>query len=465
MNIDHFGVPALCAAAAILLFAAVASAQESSPPAQTGAGSDETAEPAVEAKKIVAVARFEDRDGSMKDDAILSTLDTMLWSTFAGRKQSRYRVVRLEPAPPGCGLKCALEAAKAAGATYLVRGDTQWVADGLLATIEIVSVQTGAQLHSRRSEHVLEADFLVESTAEAISRAADHVFQIQDAQTVARPPKVTRPIIAVAHLENAGPALHPELFSMLDDAMYTAIAGIGQTRYQIGRLAVQDDRCDLECAVAVAKAAGATYVLWSAVEREADQMRIAATLASTSTGASIRAPRSVWVTEFRLLKLGVDQVSREIAGMLIRSSTPAVQQYGAASNPGTGDNADDVARAMAAYRQKTLESPAYTQARSNRNTGVALFVIGFVLDSVGVGLIGAGQPVGNQALVISGYVIGGVGTIMFFTGLGVWVSNQIRMNKLERGIPLGRSLRLDGLAPIVASRDSGAPGLSARSSF
>jgi len=39
------------------------------------------------------------------------------------------------------------------------------------------------------------------------------------------------------------------------------------------------------------------------------------------------------------------------------------------------------------------------------------------------------------------------------------------MNKLERGIPLGRSLRLDGLAPIVASRDSGAPGLSARFSF
>jgi hypothetical protein len=120
---------------------------------------------------------------------------------------------------------------------------------------------------------------------------------------------------------------------------------------------------------------------------------------------------------------------------------------------------------MVEYRQKTLESPAFARARSRRNAGVALFVFGTVFDIVGTGLLGAGFPANNNSLVVSGYVIGGAGVIMFFSGIGLWVANQIRMNKIERGVPLGRSLRLDGLAPIVASRDLGAPGLSARFSF
>ena len=39
------------------------------------------------------------------------------------------------------------------------------------------------------------------------------------------------------------------------------------------------------------------------------------------------------------------------------------------------------------------------------------------------------------------------------------------MNKIERGIPLSRGLRLEGLSPMVASREGAAPGLSAEFEF
>lgn len=423
-------------------------------------------EPASEPANIVAVARFEDRDGSMKNDEILSTLDSTLWSTFSGRKQSRYRVVRLEPAPPGCGLKCALEAARAGGATYLVRGGTQWVADGLLATIEIISVQTGAQLHARRSEHVLEAGFLVESTAEAISRAADHLFEIEDAQAAAKSPKVSKPILAVAHLVDAVPGLQDgNLFFSLDDALYSAVAGLHQSRFRIGRLPRSEGPCQKQCAIDAAKSAGAMYVVTSAIEREGDRLRVVASISSVSNGWSVLDTRSMWVTELPQLRHGVDQITREITIFLVKSSQPAGRPRAVAWGASGTQSAADVAGAMAAYRQKTLDSPEYAEARTQRNGGIVLFVLGFIIDSVGVGLLEGGLVVGSTALVVSGAIAEGVGTIMFFTGLGVWVSNQIRMNKIERGIPLGRSLRLEGLSPIVASRGAGAPGLSARFSF
>jgi TolB-like protein len=339
MNIENSVVGALWAAA-VLTVAGPVFSQDAAPSAPAEAGSNETAVPQSEPKKIVAVARFEDRDGAVQDAAIVVTLDTTLWSTLAGRKQSRFDVVRLDPpSPDGCGLRCALDAARAAGAVFLVRGEAQRVEDKLLATIEIVSVQTGAVMQSHRSELVTEAAFIVETTADAIRRAADSLFEAQVSQAAQKPAVVATP-----------------------------------------------------------------------------------------SGLTVSPP-------------------------------------GAAAGTGDVGNAGDVARAMVEYRQKTLESPAFARARSRRNAGVALFVFGTIFDVVGGGLIGAGQPARKQGLVISGYVIGGTGVIMFFSGIGVWVSNQIRMNKMERGIPLGRSLRLDGLAPIVASHDLGAPGLSARFSF
>jgi hypothetical protein len=516
MNIGNRVLQALGAAAAILLVAAIASAQEAAPPAPTQGDTIETSSapssaeiwaryqecetqlkpveqsefqrlspslraafldahcgdakteaapaPETESKKIIAVARFEDRDGAMKDEAMLAALDTTLWSTFAGRKQSSYQIVRLDPPAPGCGRKCAVDAAAAASAAFLVRGETQWTAGKHFAQIEIVSVVTGAVVHTRRSEFVLEAAFLVESTSEAISRAADYLFAEVAAPT--KPNAVKKPIIAIAHLENAVPNLQdPDLFYELDDALYSAIAGLGQTRYQIGRLPIPEGPCHLPCAVGAAKAAGASYVLWSAIEREGDRVRIVASLASASTGSSVRDSRSMWVTELRELKHGADQVSRDMVGVLVMSTTPVSQSRSGTWTPGVAGKEADVAGAMAAYRQKTIDSLEFAKARSQRNAGVALFILGIVLDSVGGGLVGAGLPSGNTGLVVGGAVASGAGAIMFFSGLGVWVSNQIRMNKMERGIPLARSLRLDGLSPIVASRDFGAPGLSARFSF
>ena len=68
-------------------------------------------------------------------------------------------------------------------------------------------------------------------------------------------------------------------------------------------------------------------------------------------------------------------------------------------------------------------------------------------------------------LLITGGIVAGVGTILFWTGLATWISNQIHMNKAERGLPVSRGLRLEGLSPIVASRERGVPGLSATFSF
>ena len=247
--------------------------------------------------------------------------------------------------------------------------------------------------------------------------------------------------------------------------MLPQIPGLMQARFEIGRLGLPQGPCHIRCAVEMARSAGATYTLWSAIERTGGELRVVTSLMSVISGQSIHDSRSMWVNETRQLKLGVDQVSREIAGMLVRSSKPVSGPSYSSWNTGAGSNPADVAGAMAVYRQKTLDSPEYADARSGRNGGGAPFIPGFIPDSVGGGLIGAGLPLGNTTLVVAGGIVSGVGTIMFFTGLGVWVANQIKMNKLERGIPLGRSLRLDGLASIVAGGDRGAPGLSARFVF
>jgi hypothetical protein len=247
--------------------------------------------------------------------------------------------------------------------------------------------------------------------------------------------------------------------------MYSAIASANQKRYQIGRLGLSESPCHLICAVEKAKTAGADYVLWSAIERDGAEMRIVASLVSVISGGSIQDSRSVWVSELGKLQQAASRVSGEIAGVLVGKPSPVQAQANPGWNREGWANADDVARSMEAYRQKALGSPEYDRAHSHRNGGVALFILGFILDSAGGGLIGAGLPLGNTALVVAGGIMSGVGTIMFFTGIGVWASNQIRMNKIERGIPLSRSLRLEGLAPIVAAGDRGAPGLSARFAF
>jgi TolB-like protein len=439
---------ALACISAILLLASAVSAQEAAP------------QSAAEAKKIVAVARFEDRDGAVRDAAIVVTLDTMLWSTLAGRTQSGFDLVRLEPpSPAGCGLRCALEAARTAEATYLVRGEAQRVDDELLATVEIVSVQTGAVMQSHRSELVLDEASLVGTATDAIRSAADQLFKEKPVRPE-EPYLAKKPIIAVARLNDAVPRLQDQdLFLALDDALYSAIAGQRQTRFRINRLEPTEDACPLTCALERAKASGAMYVLWSAIEREGDRVRIVASLAATENGWSLKNSRSFWFAEIRQLRNGVDRVAAEIMGALFGSSVRPNRQW---SQPA---GRSDIAETVAEYREQALESPAYAEARSARNAGVTLFILGVLLDAVGGGLIGAGQPADNTGLVATGYVLGGVGVLMFVSGLAIWVSNHVRMNKIERGIPLGRQLRLDGLAPIVASRDLGAPGLSARFSF
>ena len=498
------GVSAIGVAAAWLLLAAVASAQEDAPagapgtadvwaryrecaprlkPAEQGeferlpperraafldahcALAAETAAPA--SVQRVAVGRFEDLDGCLQGGDTLGVLDAALWSTFAGREQDRFELVRLEPVAAGCVRQCAVDAAKAAGAAILVRGTAQRVADGYVGTVEIVSVETGAVLHTRGSGSVSAPEYLIEGTAEAASRAADHLYAAPEAQPSAAKPAVGKPLIVVAEMEDAStPLPEPGLLTELDERLYSAIKGAKQKRFRIGRFAEQESACDRECALEAAAAAGAMFVVFSAVERSGDQLRVVADVLSVANGWTIVDARSMWVDSPDRLRIAVEQVALDVVVFLVQSARPAAAGR-AAPIRDAGSDATPAERAAAerAFRQANIGTTAYARAREKRNTGRALFVLGLVFESVGPGLIVAGAFAESTPLMIVGAVTAATGTIFFWTGLGLWIGNQIRMSRIERGIAVSPRLRLDGLSPVVATREGGALGLTARFVF
>lgn len=260
-----------------------------------------------------------------------------------------------------------------------------------------------------------------------------------------------KPIVAIARLQGQFDSL-----AALDDALWSTIASRSQTQYRIVRLDPVEGPCDSTCAIASAKWQGAKLVVLSRMIRSLNGYYINTTIVLVEDGRTVRELGSSFLSDASQLLSGTRQVASDTANVLFPPTVDG--SWGSMSQERTNLKYED-------YRERNMDSPDYKAFESKRNMGVTLFLIGIVCDSVGGGLLGAGIAGGTTGLIVSGGIVEAFGVVLFFGGLGQWIANQIRMNKIERGIPLSHRLRLDGLSPLVASRDGAAPGLNAAFSF
>jgi len=278
-------------------------------------------------------------------------------------------------------------------------------------------------------------------------------------------------IIAVARLQDTGlPSIGSERLERLDDIVWSEIESRKQTRYELFRLAQRDTPCNRECAMEEARRAGARYLVWAAVrDPRADAVVVAFVI--SMDGGDVFLTKTSGSTD---LDLGVSAVAVQVSNALFPSKADGrgpKTGTAAVDMASTGDTMSRASQVDAERdrRERNSTSTAYIAKKHRRNAGIGTFVAGTILAGTGGALWGAGASMGSDAggmmLVIAGVVLGGVGTITFFSGLGLWISNQVKMNKIERGIPLSRRLKLEGLSPVVASREGAAPGLSAAFSF
>ena len=279
-----------------------------------------------------------------------------------------------------------------------------------------------------------------------------------------------KPIVAIARLQDElDPALTQESLAALDETLWTTISGRAQTRYDIVRLKPTGAPCDATCAVVEARALGARFVVWSAVGRSQSGLYVNTAIVQVEDGRTLRMTRSSFLTNPELLPAGARQAASETANILFPAAhyDPGARRAPAPRrNDSWGSmSPEQFGAAYEEFREQNVQSPDYGHYKSKRDGGIGLFVLGIVMDSLGGGLIGAGLSNGSTGLVVAGGISEGLGVIFFFGGLGGWITNQIRMNKIERGIPLSRGLRLEGLSPMVASREGAAPGLSAEFEF
>jgi hypothetical protein len=305
---------------------------------------------------------------------------------------------------------------------------------------------------------ILSAAFLFASAARAQEIEA----------TPAAPTQVEeKPIVAIAPLQDhLYPALAPESLAVLDGTLWSTISSCLQARYDLIRLTAAAASCDSACAIQSAKESAARFVIVTAMQQSPEGYHVVAAALLVDDRLPVHTSSSGFFSEPSQLPTGIRDVTVDVAQALYPKL--ACRTKASLSADGNDFGQTTPARGRAAYegyRAANMSSPQYARARSRRNGGVGVFILSIAFDAAGGGLLGAGVSSGEESLIITGAALEGAGVIFFFAGLGAWVANQIRMNKIERGIPLSRSLRLEGLSPIVASREGVATGLDAVFAF
>jgi hypothetical protein len=251
---------------------------------------------------------------------------------------------------------------------------------------------------------------------------------------------------------------------LLDTSFVDAIAAHPSAPYSTIRLASASDPCDRPCRTASARRDGAAYLVVPEIRQFAGAYVVSIEIVRASDGTSVRTLQSAAAAAPADLLEAAKRAADDVAAAIEQAEGLPAAPLTAPNTAPTWTGAQPQMGVMRAG-MSAFESPEVARYRSNRNAGVAVFVIGILLQGVGGGLWGAGEVMGEEAMYYSGIGIAAFGDVLFWAGLGGWIVNQVRMNKVERGIPLSRGLRLEGLAPIVASRDGGFFGWSASMSF
>jgi hypothetical protein len=249
---------------------------------------------------------------------------------------------------------------------------------------------------------------------------------------------------------------------LLDSALRTAISERKEIGVEVVELPAALEPCDRSCEASRARLNEARYLVVAEIRLFAGAYVAIIEIIQTADARTIH----TFQTD------AVDAPPALLAAIKASSARTAAE-LGEIVNPSPADAARPTkapaprgASFAAAGSAWTAGNPAAVETyRSRRNAGVAVFVIGILLQVAGGALWGVGEATADEALYYSGIGTAAFGTLLFWCGLAGWITNQVRMNKAERGLPLGRSLRLEGLAPIVASPDRGAMGLSATFSF
>jgi hypothetical protein len=283
----------------------------------------------------------------------------------------------------------------------------------------------------------------------------------------ATPAATAAPKVVVAPIADATGAFQAnEDRALLDSTLRSSFSEQEAAGYSVVDLLPPPEPCDRARAVSRARLNETPYLVFTEIRQftgayvatiEIVRVVDAQTARTIQTGA-VDSPAALLAE----LKAAATRAATALS-QIIRPTQPppaspasaAIASAHAAGGWGAGAVASD----------PVAEQEAVATYRSRRNAGIAVFAISIPIAVFAGVLIGIGEAEVNEGLFWGGIAVAVVSEVMFWTGIGAWIANQIRMNKTERGIQLGRGLRLDGLAPFVASRERGEAGLAAVFSF
>jgi hypothetical protein len=314
------------------------------------------------------------------------------------------------------------------------------------------------------------AAFAVLATALAWSGAAlaqGEVFIDIDAKPIApqAAPAATGDAVAISPISDAtGMFPVPADRELLDSALRAGISEHPDAHFAVVALPAAQQPCDRACDASRARMSRARYLVSGEIRVFAGAYLATIEITDAADGRTVRTLQTDAVATPAALLGALKATAGEVGAALVSllQPPPAVRGATAAASPVSAA----VTRPPQAFAAAPVrDDEAYAQHHSRRNAGIGVFVVGIILSipaGVFIGLASGGL---DEMYYAVGIPLGVIADAMFFTGIGVWVSNQVKMNKAEKGIPVGRSLRLEGLSPVVASERAVAPGLGARFSF
>jgi hypothetical protein len=275
--------------------------------------------------------------------------------------------------------------------------------------------------------------------------------------------------VAIAPVRDPGEALPgAEDREALASALGDTLAERAGAAFEIVRLPAADAPCDRACEVERAAGPGAELLVTAEVLVSASALAARVEVVDLETGETVRTASSeaaatpaelidavrvaagtcvAALREHRARRTG--QLPRpEVVVALPQPTTPLTPPAAAGESTGTSDFGGSMG--------VTGSGPA--KYKAGRGIGIAMFVIGVLTTTAGGIVWGMGNaPVGI------GVAIGG--DVLWIPGIVLWAVNNSRVHKIQQGRPLLGSVRLVDLAPLVAARDRGAPGLTASFAF
>jgi hypothetical protein len=298
---------------------------------------------------------------------------------------------------------------------------------------------------------------------------AQEVYIEIDAKPIAEAPptgsgaaatSAARVEVAIAPVRDAtGMFQTPSDREIIDSALEAALSGGQGTGSASIRLPSSGEPCDRGCELVRARGAGARFLVAAETRLFAGAYLATIDIVRVADGGTARTLQTDPVAEpvalLGALKRSAAELRTALDALLGHEpSTPAASSAPVPRLPASSARPVDVAASDA----QAVDFDRIQTYRSRRAAGVVFFVLGVLTTVAGGVVLGVGEFEAGISIAVAG-------DLMWIPGLVAMTVNSVRVHKLENGMPLGSSLRLEGLSPVVASRERAAPGLVAAFSF